>query len=587
MRLDSGIKNVKKPDKISSYFRLEILTLTLVTISGIIYNVGMTAAPYFEGKLAQCLFDIGKGYKTTSDMVYLASTYLAVILFIQIMRSVKRFFVRRFANNISRDMRHMLYNSLVHMDRKVIKSQDIGTVMTKAVSDVDACVEGMRKFTTEVFDTGVVLISYTTMLFIYDWRLTLISCALTPIAYFIAVMLKTPVTKSNAEYKKSAERLGSATMDRVSNALTYRSYGCETQRSDAYEVHLKDYEKCAVRANLWENTMRPIYNIISMSGVVFIIYFGAKNVMQTGWTSWDIGAFATFLSCFGRMATKASKAAKLFNSVQKAQVSWVRIRPLMKPYVEENKKSKTDFSKPAKLNAENITIKWPDGPVILKNISFSASAGEIIGVTGPVACGKSALGKVFIGETPYTGSVSINEIKLSSLSEYEKAMLISYMGHEPELISDTIEENIRLGESFDVKDAVKRVCLNLDIENMPNGVKTAVGNGGIQLSGGQQSRTALARTLFNSKSILILDDPFSAVDRSTEETIINNIREISKDKIILIFSHRLYLFPSFDKILFLDGGKGIFGKHDKVIAESPKYRALYAAQSGGKSNERK
>ena len=257
------IKPVPKPNHILSYFKLELWPLTLITISGIIYNVGMLAGPYFEGQLVQRLFDIIRGYKDFYSMVRLAVTYLAVILIVQLMRSIKRFYVRRFANNTSRHMRHMLYNSLVNMSRDELEQEGLGTIMTKAIADVDACVEGMRKFTTEVFDTGVVLAAYISLLFFYDWRLAIISCIFTPAAYLIAEQLKTRITHYNAEYKKSAGRLNSATMDRISNSITYRIYGSELNRDKAYESHLKDYEKRAVSANIWENTMQPLYNIIS------------------------------------------------------------------------------------------------------------------------------------------------------------------------------------------------------------------------------------------------------------------------------------------------------------------------------------
>ncbi|WP_312370199.1 ABC transporter ATP-binding protein, partial [Lachnoclostridium sp.] len=487
-------KKVIKPDSISSYFKLEILPLTLVTISGILYNIGMIAGPYFEGQLAQCLFDITKGYKTFSAIVSLAITYLVVIFVVQLMRCIKRFYVRRFANETSCNMRHMLYNSLVNMNKDDLESESLGAVMTKAVADVDACVEGMRKFTTEVFDTGVVLIAYLSLLFFYDWRLALLSSIFTPIAYYIAGRLKNRITRYNAEYKKSAGRLNNATMDRVLNAVTYRVYGCEPNRDNAYESYLKDYEKRAVSANLWESAMQPIYSIISMCGAVLIIYLGAKNVLGTGWVNWNIAAFTTVLSCFTKMALKSSKAAKLFNSVQKAQVSWARIKPLMKEYVEQDTDSTIDFSKPVGLTVSNLSLYIPSGSQILENISFSATPGQIIGVTGPVACGKSMLGKAFIGEVPYEGSIRVGEQELASLSDYERSRLISYMGHQPELISDSIEENICLGEQRDILPYLKAVCFEKEVTQMSQGADTLVGSSGIRLSGGQQARTALART---------------------------------------------------------------------------------------------
>ncbi|MGW8115331.1 ABC transporter ATP-binding protein [Caproicibacterium sp. NSD3] len=575
------IHKVPQPDRIGSYFRLEVRPLILVTASGVLYNVGMVAGPYFEGQLAQCLFDIMKGDKTVSAMVSLAVLYLSVILFVQAMRALKRFGVRRFANDTSRNMRHMLYNSLVHMSREKLEKENLGSIMTKAVADVDTCVEGMRKFTTEVFDTGVVLVAYTVMLFSYDWRLALLSCAFTPFAYLIAGHLKKRVAQSNAAYKKSAGRLNGATMDRVSNAVTYRVYGCEQNRDAAYEVRLGDYEKCAVAANLWENTMQPLYNIISMCGAVLILYLGAQNVLGMGWKSWDIAAFTTFLSCFTKMALKSSHAAKLFNAIQKAQVSWARIKPLMKEYIGQDTVSLPNVAKPAELMFFNVSLGWADGETVLRDISFSVHPGQIIGVTGPVACGKSTLGKGFIGEVPYCGSIRVAGRELRELSHCERSQLISYMGHEPELISDTLAENIRLGKPGEIEPFLRAVCLDEEVRQMPQGASTLVGSGGVRLSGGQQARVALARTLYNSSSVLVLDDPFSALDQGTEQTILKNLRALTKDKIVILFSHRLYQFPTFDRVLFLSDGRSIFSTHEKLMQENPDYAKLYLEQMNG------
>lgn len=581
-----SIQKVNHPERLLSYFRLEALPLFLITVSGIIYNIGMTAGPYFEGKLAQRLFDILNGRQTLANMVSLALIYLIVILLVQAARFVKRFYVRRFANDTGRNMRHMLYNSLVHKPKSALEQESVGSMMTKAVADVDACVEGMRKFTTEIFDTGVVLIAYLVMLFVYDWKLALISCLFTPAAYIIADKLKKTVTRYNAAYKQSAGELNNATMDRVSNAITYRVYGREEDRNAAYDRHLTDYEKRSVAANVWGTSMQPVYNTISMCGVIPILYFGAKNISGTGWTTWDIAAFTTFLSCFTKLAKKSSSAAKLFNAVQKAQVSWKRIKPLMKEYITLDSHASFDLKNPCPLTVSHLSFSYPNGQTIINDLSFSAKPGDIIGVTGPVACGKSTLGKVFLCEHPYKGQIQIASHELSGLSEYERSRLISYMGHQPELMSDTIEENILLGEPGDIDAVLKSVCFEKEVTAMPEGIHTFAGNGGVRLSGGQQARTALARTLYHSRKILILDDPFSAVDRKTEQEIMENLWQLAKDKIILLISHRLYLFPDFAKVIWLESGKETVSTHSELMETNPFYAQLYRTQmSGGDSFE--
>ena len=145
------------PDRVLSYFRVEWLPLTLVTVSGLVYNIGLLATPWFEGRLAQCLADILGGSETAARMALLVLAYILTILVVQAARFIKRFYVRRFANNINRRMKGILYANLVRQSRTALEQEGAGELMTKAISDVDDCVEGMRKFTTEIFDTGVAM----------------------------------------------------------------------------------------------------------------------------------------------------------------------------------------------------------------------------------------------------------------------------------------------------------------------------------------------------------------------------------------------------------------------------------------------
>ncbi len=389
------------PDKILSYFRAEWFSLAFITVSGLLYNVGLLASPWFEGRLAQCLADILGGSKTAAAMAMLVLAYIAVTLAVQAVRFIKRFYVRRFANNINRRMKGILYANLIRQSRTALENEGAGELMTKAISDVDDCVEGMRKFTTEIFDTGVALLGYAVMLFIYDWRLAFLSLIFTPISYFCAARMKKPVQRAGATYKKAAGALSGATLDRAENAVTYRIYGCEETRAERYEKTLENYEKAAVKSNVWQSALPPLYLAASGAGVLFILWFGAKNVLGTGRSVWDIAAFTTFLSCFTKLTVKSSKVAKLFNSVQKAEVSWKRIQPLMK---SPERLDALEIPPAANVTIENLSFAYGDEP-IFSGLSLVAHPGDIIGVTGPVACGKSTFGRIFLCEEPYGGSV--------------------------------------------------------------------------------------------------------------------------------------------------------------------------------------
>lgn len=571
-----------QPDSIAAYFRLEWLPLTLITLSGLAYNVGLLAGPWFEGRLAQCLADILGGNETAAAMTALAAGYILVTLLVQAARFIKRFYVRRFANNINRRMKGVLYANLVRQSRGALEKQGAGELMTKAISDVDDCAEGIRKFTTEVFDTGVALAGYIVMLFAYDRHLALLCMIFPPISYICAEKMKKPVQRAGAAYKKAAAALSAATLDRAKNAVTYRVYGCEDAQEARYEAALDGYEQAAVRANVWQAALPPLYLAASNLSVMFILWFGAKNVLGTGWRAWDIAAFTTFLSCFMKTAVKSSKAAKLFNAVQRAEVSWKRIRPMMK-----TPRALEPLAIPAaqRVEVSGLSFCYDGGAPIFEDVSFSAQPGDIIGVTGPVACGKSTLGRVFLCERPYGGSVRIGGRELSELSPREAASTVGYLGHDPELWNDTVEENVLCGEAGDAMRFLALTALDGEVRAMEQGLRTVVGSGGVRLSGGQAQRLALARTLAHPRPVLVLDDPFSALDRRTEDEVFARLKACAQDRIVILISHRLYHFPELRQIVFMQGGKADVGTHEALCASVPAYRALYESQTGGAAHE--
>ena len=568
-----------QPNRVLSYFKAEWRALLIVTVSGLIYNIGLLTEPWFEGTMTGYLVEILKGTGQFSGMLMLVISFAVVTAVVQVSRYVKRFYVRRFANNVNRRMKETLYGSLVKKSRASLREEGEGNIMTKAILDVDDCVEGMRKFTTEIFDTGVALTAYLCMLLWYDWRLTILCMLFPPISYVTAEKMKKVIQKAGAAYKEQSGRLSTATLDRAENAMTYRVFGLEKKRQAVYEENLTSYEKAAVKANIWNAAMPPIYRIISMAGVFFILYFGQKNVLGTGWQAWSIASFTTFLVCFVKLSVKSSSAAKLFNAVHKAQVSWNRIKPLL-PQEEENETDEVKVKKtPVEaLKVKHLSFTYPDGKKILDDISFSAKKGQIIGITGAVACGKSTLGKAFLCEYPYEGHITVDGAELQNMEQSVRTGIVGYLGHDPELFNDSVENNVLLGDSKNSDTYLNAACMKQEVAEMTDGKNTLIGSGGAYLSGGQAKRLAFARTLCHDKPILILDDPFSALDKNTEKQAFVNLQALAKDSIVLLISHRLYLFPEMDGVIWMEDGKAVTGTHEELLKIVPEYENLYTSQ---------
>lgn len=575
---NSPIKAIKNPDKIKNYWIKEKKSVILLTLFGILYDVGMVARPIYQGKLIDAL--IAK--VNFNNLIKLSLTFIFIIGMVQFFRYLKRYYVRQFANATTATMRFMIYNNILHKEEKELNDENMGSLMTKAISDVDVCVEGMRKSTTEVFDTGVLFITYLVTLLQYDVKITLYACIFIPVAVFIAEKMKKIIFKFTKAYRSQLSQVSDITYDRIDNAILYRLYGREADNRVVYEEELEDFEKKAIVANIWENAMQPIYNVIAMGGIVFVIIMAGEKVYEGSFT---VGVFSAYISIFTIMAAKASRIARLFNTIQKSSVSWNRIKPFLKEYKEIDK-TRGIISKETKLEIENLYLKYDkSSDYIIKNLNFKARENNIVGITGPIGCGKSTLGRVFLGNINYEGSIKIDNKELRDYSEYERSKIISYMGHDAHLISDTIYNNITMGDDGDISHVLKMVCFDEDLKSMENGIETLVGNGGVRLSGGQQARIALARTLYHKNKILILDDPFSAVDMKTEKNIIDNLRANYGDCLILLISHRLAIFKYLNQIILINEDKTLeYGNHQKLIENSKLYNQLYLLQQRKESD---
>ena len=309
----------------------------------------------------------------------------------------------------------------------------------------------------------------------------------------------------------------------------------------------------------------------------------------------------------------------------KAQVSWKRIKPLLTKQEEipKSEKNVSGILENGKVERqENMSAKQAEETLSQKELSqleiaqseircrkhktitgpsseFCLSGREtdsegyflqgwwqIIGITGPVACGKSTLGKVFLCEYPYEGQILVDGKELQNMPQSWQTNIIGYLGHDPELFNDSVENNVLMGEQKKTEDFLKMVCMAEEVNEMDDGLQTLVGNGGVRLSGGQGKRLALARTLCHKKPVLVLDDPFSALDKSTERQIFANLKAQAKENIVLLISHRLYLFPQMDQIIWMEDGKTVVGTHEELLVKVPEYKKLFTEEGGAESEDR-
>lgn len=608
---------VSCPDHISSYFRREWKTLLAVAASGTLFNMGQSLSAIRQGDLVDAI-------ARENGILHAAAVFLLTVLAVQLLRLVKRYYVRRFANAADISMRMMVYNHIVHEDYGNLCEEDSGQVMTRALGDVDRTVEGMRKATTEVFDTGVLLCTYFVTMCICSLKCTLLSVIPVPFALAAAHILKAFVEKYNRQAREAGARVAGSSLDAVKNSLLYRVTGSAGLMAERYETELDILERNETRAGILENSMQPVYNAITLCGVLGVMFCGGSLVLSGAWT---VGSFTAYLTIYLAFSLKVSKVSRLFNSWQKASVSFARVKPYLTGWTKGEEEqddsrstwaaerscgpdglpgrggmikaagesvpageglpsvpgllnesgSRDDSLTPITLICRDVTVRSKGKKELFQPVSFAGRKGQIIGITGPVGSGKSLLGMALAGLLGCRGSIKVLGHDLAMLTGFEKAKLISYMGHDPQLTNLTLKDNILLGRNEipgRLDEVLCDVCLAGELP--PDRL---TGPSGKALSGGQRERTACARALYAHTPLIILDEPFANVDKDTEEKMIGNLKAHYRDSLLVIISHRMKVFAQADLVLMIeDNGFVRTGSHEELMKNSARYRESWQMQ---------
>ncbi|MEG0370209.1 MAG: ABC transporter ATP-binding protein, partial [Hungatella sp.] len=416
-----------------------------------------------------------------------------------------------------------------------------------------------------------------------DVKITVLCCIFVPLAMLLAEYLKSTIVHLSKAARAQSSRVAERTYRDINQMVLQRVNGLEARWQESYFKELDKLEETSIKASILEGSLQPIYKVIAMLGIMAVLYLGGGKVIDGSWT---VGSFTAYLAIFAALSGKASKTAKLFTSYQKAKVSWERIKQYLTPH-QRTDQADHALTLPAKLTVHDLCFTYPESEEMkISHLSFQADSGQILGVTGPVASGKTTLGVALGGLYPYEGSIQLNGEELRELTPFQISRRIAVLSHRPQLLSDSIYHNITLGDGGDIATVLHHVCFDEDLKRMPQGIDTMVGSSGVRLSGGQQARIALARALYHETPLIILDDPFSAVDMKTERKIIANLKKYYQNSILVLISHRLAVFPDTDLVILLKTNReSEQGVHDELLETSSDYHTLYQLQMGEEAHE--
>lgn len=520
---------------------------------------------------------------TLALLIILAATILAIAMTVVVLRFIWRMLIIGFSRYLERALRNRIFSHILAMDQYFFSNRSTGDIMAHGSNDLAAvqmaCGMGM------VAAVDALVLSVAAIGFMVHIHPTLTLYALLPLP-FLALTTRILSAKLHHRFNHVQEEFAHLTEFARSAVVSVRlikAYTHENSQVGDFDRLGRRYVHANIRVALIHGLLFPASTLIGNLGLLIVLVYGGRLVIDNSITIGDFAAFTTYLQM---LIWPMMAVGWVANLTQRGVTALRRIHGLVtsRPILIDTSDDKAELPVSAGFKARDLTFSYPDSSTAqLSNICFDVESG-IIGIAGKTGSGKTTLCKLLIRlypvdyQTLFYGEIDVNEIPFEQLRSQ-----IAYVGQEPILFSDTIRANISFGiddpSSEKIIAAARDADIHEEILGFSNGYDTIVGERGVTLSGGQRQRLALARALLYDRPVLVVDDGLSAVDTATENNIVSALRRRFSGKTVFIVSNRLKLLSMTDRILILEEGQLIDeGDHHILLQRNSFYQAMHLKQ---------
>jgi ATP-binding cassette subfamily B protein len=487
------------------------------------------------------------------------------------------------SRHVEFDLKNEVFQHYEVLDQNFYKQNRTGDLMNRISEDVAKVrmyVGPAVMYTINTFIRFTVVIIY---MYNVSPLLTLYTILPLPILSFIIFRLSSEINKRSTTFQQYLSKISSFSQEIFSGIRVVKAYALEKQ----YQEEIIDLAKESKTKSMSLARVQSLFGplMIALIGVsnLVVIYFGGLMYIQGDIKS--IGTIAEFILYVNMLTWPVASIGWVSSLVQEAEASQKRINEFLKVSPQIKNKAKENTRIEGEIEFRNVSYTYEDTEITaLKNISFKVKKGETLAILGQTGSGKSSILSLITRLYDIKeGEIKIDGKAIDQVNLYDLRNSIGIVPQDAFLFSDTIKNNIKFGKENatdeEVMEAAKKAVVHNNIMNFNLQYETMLGERGITLSGGQKQRVSIARAIIKDPEILLFDDCLSAVDTETEEQILNNLLQISKDKTTIIVSHRVSSAKNADKIIILDDGQIIQeGSHNQLINQPGYYADLYQKQ---------
>ena len=574
-----------RPDRIGSYFRMEWLSLALVTASGLIYNVGLLATPWFEGRLAQCLADILGGNETAAQMavlvlVYIAVTllcvaasvaasllppllllgrvidrltaglpltFLAVLLYFAslalegVFSSAQESLLVLFGQKMTHALRSEMSRKLTRLPAGTLAGQNPGQVAARFSGDVDT-VEAL-------FTSGIIsmvadacrIVSILAVIAVKNTGLALVLLLVLPLFAVFTRHVQKRMLAAQLDNRRAVAAVSGQVPETLHNIRTIRALGIESYRERRYDRCIGDSYAAMERTNFYDAVYSPVVlllNAVVVGAVMLLSASGKAEILRLFGMS--VGTSVAVISYISRIFAPIESLGMEIQSIQSAMAGVKRIdaflaQPERTVPPEGEKVARGDVA------LSHVTFGYGEKPV-LEDFSLTVKQGEQVMLVGRTGAGKSTVFRLLLGlYPPQSGTVTIGGVDVAAIPDGQRRACIGCVEQHFSRVPGTVLEQIILNDpqitGEMARNAAKLAGIDDAIQALPEGYDTVCTDG--MFSQGEWQLLSIARAAAADPAVL-LDEITANLDAETEERVLDALRQASRGRTVLSVSHRVY-----------------------------------------------
>lgn len=543
-------------------------------------NVLRSKAP--TGWLNKLVMSAGAG--NVMVVVHIAAiAVLGIALFGAICAYAEKLLTTQVGQWVMHDLRQRVYFHVQRLSLAFHDQKSTGDLISTVTSDIDSIQTFISSNLLDALINVVTLVGMIVVMFYINWRFTMIALSVAPPLAIVVFKYTRLIRKAAREVRKKEGEIVSVVQEVLTSMRVVKAFARED-----YEVHRLEEEslenvEIALRARGIKARLSPLVEVIVAFGTALVLWFGARLVIAGELSA---GSLVLFIWYLGKMYKPMQDLSKMTDAYSKAAIGYERILAVLNTDGEVR-----DFPGARKVSRlrgdiqfDHVTFGYDPAQPVLENLSFKIKAGQLAAFVGPTGAGKTTIISLISRfYDPWSGSVKIDGADLRRYQQRSLRQQISVVLQETVLFHGTVWQNIAYGKPSATRAEILRAAELANasefIEKMPQGYNSLVGERGVTLSGGQRQRIAIARAVIRNTPILILDEPSSGLDSSSEKLVFEALDRLMQGRTSIVIAHRLSTIRSADVIFVVRDGRIVEqGTHEELTAANGLYAELYGIQ---------